>query len=234
MAKGRRAVVLLSGGLDSAVAATIAKCERYDLYALTFDYGQRHQRELEAARRVARSLRVKEHKVLKIPLDAFGGSALTDPKVAVPKNRSKQEIGQGIPVTYVPARNTIFLSLGLAYAETVGADAIFIGAHSLDYSGYPDCRPEYFEKFGELAKLATKQGVDGDAPRVHAPLVSWDKAKIVQTGVDLKAPLKDTWSCYENGARPCGACDSCQLRAQAFARLGMKDPALLVVAKKAG
>lgn len=222
--KGRRAVVLLSGGLDSAVAATIAKCERYDLYALTFDYGQRHHKELEAARAVAQNLRVKEHKVLKVPLDALGGSALTDAKVAVPKNRPLQAMAQGIPVTYVPARNTIFLSFALAYAETVGAEAIFIGAHALDYSGYPDCRPEYFEKFQELAKLATKQGVDGSPVRIHAPLVSWNKAKIVQTGIDLKAPLKETWSCYEPGPQPCGACDSCQLRAQAFAQIGLRDP----------
>lgn len=230
--RGRRAVVLLSGGLDSAVAGTIAKCERYDLHALTFDYGQRHQKELEAAKRVAKALRVKEHKVLRIPLDALGGSALTDKKISVPKNRSIQEIGTGIPSTYVPARNTVFLAFGLAYAETVEADAIFIGAHALDYSGYPDCRPEYFEKFSELAQLATKQGVDGQAPRVHAPLVGWNKAKIVQTGIDLKAPLKDTWSCYEDGSSPCGACDSCVLRAHAFSQVGTPDPSLPAAPKK--
>lgn len=224
--KGRRAVVLVSGGLDSAVAATIAKCERFDLHALTFDYGQRHRKELDAAARVTKSLRAKEHKVLKIPLDAFGGSALTDKKIHVPKHRTREEIGVGIPVTYVPARNTVFLSFGLAYAETVEASAIFIGAHAVDYSGYPDCRPEYFEKFTELAALATKQGVDGTPPKVLAPLVGWDKAKIIQTGLDLKAPLKDTWSCYESGAHPCGACDACQLRADAFLRVGIKDPAL--------
>lgn len=219
-------MVLLSGGLDSAVAATIAKCERYDLFALTFDYGQRNrQREIPAAKKVADSLRVKEHKVLELPLDALGGSALTDKKVPVPKNRAKEEIGKGIPVTYVPGRNTIFLSLALAYAETVEADAIVIGAHALDYSGYPDCRPEYFEKFAELAALATKQGVEGQAPKIMAPLVGWTKAKIVETGNDLQAPMKYTWSCYETSSTPCGACDACQLRREAFLQAGVPDPA---------
>lgn len=223
--KGRKAVVLLSGGLDSAVAATVAKCERYDLYALTFDYGQRQKRELEAARKIADSLRVREHKVLSLPLGAIGGSALTDAAIAVPKNRSKKEIGEGIPSTYVPARNTIFLSMALGYAETVGAGAIFIGAHAVDYSGYPDCRPEFFEKFNELAQLATKQGVEGDAPKIHAPLVGLSKAKIVEMGNNLKAPLKHTWSCYEGGERPCGSCDACQIRRDAFLAVGLVDPA---------
>lgn len=222
--KDRRAVVLLSGGLDSAVAATIAKCERYDLYALTFDYGQRHKKEIEAAKAVGHALRVKDHRVLRVPLDVFGGSALTDARILVPKNRPMEEIGAGIPATYVPARNTIFLSFGLAYAETVGANAVFIGAHALDYSGYPDCRPEYFEAFNELAKLATKATVEGRSIRIHAPLVGWDKTKIVETGVDLKAPLQLTWSCYEGGAAACGVCDSCQLRIRAFAGAGVKDP----------
>jgi 7-cyano-7-deazaguanine synthase len=224
--KGRRAVVLLSGGLDSAVAATIAKCERYELYALTFQYGQRNERELEAAKKVADALRVKEHKVLPVPLDAFGQSALTSAKIAVPKNRSKAEIGQGIPQTYVPGRNTIFLALGLAYAESLGAEALFIGAHALDYSGYPDCRPEYFERWNELAKIATKQAVEGEPTKILAPLVQWTKAKIVETGHDLKAPMKHTWSCYESGPAPCGACDACQIRREAFLQAGIPDPAL--------
>lgn len=224
--KGRRAVVLVSGGLDSAVAATVAKCERYELYVLTVDYGQRNRKEIEAAKKVADALRAKEHKILEVPLKEFGASALTDKKIPVPKNRSKEEIGKGVPSTYVPARNTVFLALGLAYAEAVDAQAVFIGAHALDYSGYPDCRPEFFEKFNELAKLATKAGIEGDAPKILAPLVGWTKAKIVETGHDLKAPMKHTWSCYEGGAHPCGTCDSCQIRRDAFAQAGFPDPAL--------
>jgi 7-cyano-7-deazaguanine synthase len=215
---------LISGGLDSAVAATIAKCERFDIYALTFDYGQRHKKEIEAAKAVASSLRAKEHKFLKLPLDQFGGSALTDAKIPVPKGRSLAEMGSGIPSTYVPARNTIFLALGIAYAETVNATAVFIGAHALDYSGYPDCRPEYFEAFNELAKLATKAGVEGKPIKIHAPLVGWNKTKIIETGVDLKAPFGATWSCYEGGDEACGACDSCQLRQRAFLEAGVTDP----------
>ncbi|HLE48187.1 MAG TPA: 7-cyano-7-deazaguanine synthase QueC [Candidatus Thermoplasmatota archaeon] len=221
--KDRRAVCLISGGLDSAVAATIAKCERFDIYALTFDYGQRHKKEIAAAEAVAKSLRAKEHKVLKIPIDAFGGSALTDPKIPVPKGRTMAQIGTGIPSTYVPARNTIFLAFGLSYAESVGAGSVFIGAHALDYSGYPDCRPEYFEAYNEVAKLGTKAGVDGRSIRVHAPLVGWTKTKIVETGHDLKAPMNLTWSCYEGGETACGRCDSCQLRLRAFAEAGLKD-----------
>ncbi len=224
--RGRRAVVLISGGLDSAVAATLAKCERFDLYALTFDYGQRNAaREIEAAKQIADALRVKEHKVIKIPLDLWGGSALTDKKIDVPKNRTRAEIGKGIPTTYVPGRNTIFLAFALSYAEAVQANSIFIGAHAVDYSGYPDCRPEYFEKFDELARLATKTGVEGEPINVAAPLVAWDKAKIIETGLDLKAPLKFTWSCYEDGSTPCGTCDACQIRRDAFARVGVSDPA---------
>jgi 7-cyano-7-deazaguanine synthase len=220
--KPRRAVCLVSGGLDSAVAGTIAKCERY---CLTVDYGQKHARELEAARQVAEALRAKEHKVVKIPLADFGGSALTtnDP---VPKGRSAEEIANGIPPTYVPARNTVFLSLALAWAETLEADAIFIGAHAVDYSGYPDCRPEYIEAFQGVAKLATKRAVEGKPPKIFAPLISWDKSRIIETGFDLRAPLAKTWSCYEEGPSPCGACDACQIRERAFMAVGRKDPAL--------
>lgn len=225
--KDRRAVVLLSGGLDSAVAATLVKCERFDLYALTFDYGQRNRdRELEAAKKVGAALRVKEHKILTLPLDEIGGSALTDAKIAIPKGRSRSEIGEGVPITYVPARNTIFLSIALGYAETLGADAIAIGAHAVDYSGYPDCRPEFFDAFTALAKVATKQGVEEKPPRIMAPLLGWNKAKIIETGNDLKAPMKYTWSCYEAGKQPCGRCDACQLRAEAFSHAGVPDPAL--------
>lgn len=225
MPKPRRAVALVSGGLDSSVAATIAKCERYDVHALTFDYGQRNLAELEAAKRVVQALRVKEHRILNIPLGDLGASALTDPKMDVPKNRSRAEIGKGVPVTYVPARNTVFLAFGIALAESIEAQAVFIGAHTMDYSGYPDCRPEYFDAFNDLVKLGTRGGVEGDPIKVIAPLLGWTKAKVVETGRDLKAPMKHTWSCYEAGPKPCGACDSCILRRQAFEKAGMSDPA---------
>jgi 7-cyano-7-deazaguanine synthase len=216
----------MSGGLYSAVTATIAKCERLDLYILTFDYGQRNRREIEAAKQIAHSLRAKEHKILPVPLAEWGGSALTDANRAVPKGRSKKEMESGIPDTYVPARNTVFLALGLSYAEAIGADSVFIGAHQVDYSGYPDCRPEYFEKFQELVGVGTKRGVEGNPIRIVTPLLGWSKAKIVETGHDLKAPMKHAWSCYEGGPEPCGDCDSCRIRADAFAQAGLKDPAL--------
>ena len=223
----KKAVCLVSGGLDSCVAATIAKCEGYDVFALTFDYGQRHARELEAARAVVKALRLKEHKVLKLPLDAFGGSALTDAGIAVPLNRTQPEMATGIPPTYVPARNTVFLALALAYAEAVDADAIFLGANAIDYSGYPDCRPAFLEAFEKAANLGTKRGVEGRPFRVFAPLLEWRKAEIVRNGMNLSAPLHATWSCYvgEAGAKAqCGECDSCLLRRKGFAEAGVEDP----------
>jgi 7-cyano-7-deazaguanine synthase len=217
-----RAVVLLSGGLDSATAAAWAKAEGYGLHALSFDYGQRHRRELASAKKVAKALGVREHKVLKVPLGALGGSALTDKRIAVPK--AGKSIGASIPPTYVPARNTVFLSLALAYAEVAGAEAIVIGANALDYSGYPDCRPEYLAAFERMANLATKAGVEGRPLRLLAPLVELSKADIVRLAQRVGAPLELTWSCYRGGARPCGTCESCVLRRKGFEEAGLKDP----------
>jgi 7-cyano-7-deazaguanine synthase len=221
-----KAVVLLSGGLDSTTAAAWAKREGYDLYALSFDYGQRHRKELTRAKAVAKTLGAKEHKVLKVPIGDLGHSALTDRSIPVPKAPKASAIGARIPSTYVPARNTVFLALALGYAEVVGAAAIVIGANALDYSGYPDCRPEYLEAFERLANLATKAGVEGRTVKVLAPLLHMAKRDIVQAARDLDAPIGLTWSCYRGGARPCGTCESCVLRAKGFAEAGVPDPAL--------
>jgi 7-cyano-7-deazaguanine synthase len=222
-----RAVVLLSGGLDSATAAAWAKAEGYDVYALSFDYGQRHRRELASAKAVAKELAVADHKVLKLPLGQLGGSALTDRSIAVPDARRRAAaIGASIPSTYVPARNTVFLSFALGYAEVSGATAIVIGANALDYSGYPDCRPEYLEAFERMAALATKAGVEGRTVKVLAPLLHMTKRDIVAAALRLKAPVSRSWSCYRGGRQPCGACESCVLRAKGFAEAGVADPAL--------
>ena len=223
---GRRAVVLLSGGLDSATAFAVARAEGFDCYALSFDYGQRHDRELESARRVAAALGAKEHLVLRLDLRAIGGSALTA-DIPVPKGRSGEAIGAGIPVTYVPARNTIFLSHALAWAEVLESQDIFIGANVQDSSGYPDCRPEYIEAFEHMANLATKAGVEGRTRlRIHAPLISLTKGQIVRRGAELGVDFALTWSCYEPepDGRACGLCDSCLLRRKGFAEAGLRDP----------
>jgi 7-cyano-7-deazaguanine synthase len=220
------AVVLLSGGLDSTTALAIAKAEGFGCFALSFDYGQRHQVELDAARRVANAAAVERHLVAKINLREFGGSALTS-DADVPKGRTPQEMGDGIPITYVPARNTIFLSFALAWAETVEASDIFVGVNALDYSGYPDCRPEYIAAFETMANLATKAGVEGRTiTRVHTPLISLSKADIIRRGSELGVDYSLTHSCYDPGlgGRPCGACDSCLLRAKGFAEAGLQDP----------
>jgi 7-cyano-7-deazaguanine synthase len=210
-----RAVVLLSGGLDSATTLAIAKREGFDCYALSFRYGQRHGAELEAARRVAKAIGVKAHVILDIDLRRFGGSALTD-DIAVPKDRAP---GPEIPVTYVPARNTIFLSFALAWAEVLAAQDIFIGVNALDYSGYPDCRPEYIDAFQQMAALATKAGVEGARLRIHAPLIQMTKAQIIRKGMELGVDFELTLSCYDPSpaGAPCGHCDACQLRAKGFA-----------------
>ncbi len=221
-----RAVCLLSGGLDSSTALTWARREGYDCYALSFDYGQRHRIEVEAAKRVAAALGAKDHLILSLDLRKIGGSALTD-DIAVPKGRSEAEIGAGIPVTYVPARNTIFLAYALAFAEVRGAEHIVIGVNALDYSGYPDCRPEYIHAFEQLANLATKAGVEGKSRfRIHTPLIHFSKAEIVRRAVELGVDLSLTWSCYEPTAegRACGACDACLLRLKGFAEAGVADP----------
>jgi 7-cyano-7-deazaguanine synthase len=223
---GRRAVILLSGGLDSATTLAIARVEGFDTYALSFDYGQRHDRELDSARRVAAALGAREHLVLRLDLRAIGGSALTA-DIPVPKGRSVEAMGSGIPVTYVPARNTIFLSYALAWAEVLESQDIFIGVNALDYSGYPDCRPEFIEAFERMADLATRAGVEGISRlRIHTPLIRLTKAEIVARGTALGVDFALTWSCYE--PRPdglaCGRCDSCLLREKGFREAGLRDP----------
>lgn len=226
MSRQPKAVVLLSGGLDSATALAEAKAEGYDTYALTILYGQRHAIEREAARRVARALGVARHVEQAIDLRAFGGSALTD-ETGVPKDRSPEAMTSGIPITYVPARNTVFLSLALAWAESLGAFDIYIGVNCVDYSGYPDCRPEYIDAFEALANLATKAGVEGTGRfRVRAPLIRMTKPEIVRRGIELGVDYGLTHSCYDPTpeGRSCGRCDSCRLRLDAFAALGRPDP----------
>lgn len=220
------AVVLLSGGLDSATAAAVARDQGFELLALTVDYGQRHRFELQAARRVAQALGAREHVVLRVDLRQFGASALTA-GLEVPRSRSPAEMKHEIPVTYVPARNTILLALALAYAEAREAADIFLGVNAIDYSGYPDCRPEFIEAFQRLANLGTKAGVEGRLEFViHAPLVSMTKAEIIRLGTKLHVPYELTHSCYDPdpAGRPCGQCDSCVLRLKGFAEAGMTDP----------
>ncbi len=220
------AVILLSGGLDSTTTAAIARAEGFDLYALSLDYGQRHRYELEAARRVARAMGVRRHVFLTIDLTAFGGSALTGP-IEVPKDRSLGQMQAEIPVTYVPARNTVFLALALGYAEVVGAADLFIGINAIDYSGYPDCRPEYIAAFGRLAALATKAGVEGRLRyQIHTPLVAMTKAQIIRRGMELGVDFGLTHSCYDPDAAglSCGRCDACLLRRKGFAEAGLADP----------
>jgi len=217
-----RSVVLLSGGLDSATCLAIARADGTEPYALSVLYGQRHLAEIEASKRVAAALGVAEHKFVRVELDAFGGSALTD-DIAVPKD----SLAEGIPVTYVPARNTVMLSLALAYAEVVGAEAIYAGVNALDYSGYPDCRPEYIAAFQELARLATKAGVEGRPISIRVPLISLTKVEIIKWGLSLGVNYGLTHSCYDpspDGAA-CGHCDACLIRLKAFGELGMTDPA---------
>lgn len=221
----KHAVVLLSGGLDSTTTLGIAKASDYECYALSFDYGQRHQIELEAAQRVAKLLGAKEHRIAKIDMRVFGGSALTD-NLDVPKSRTEDQIGHGIPITYVPARNTIFLAYALGWAEVLHAGHIFIGVNALDYSGYPDCRPEYIATFEMLANLGTKAGVEGLRFQIHAPLIHMNKAQIILKAQELKIDLSLTHSCYDPtpDGRACGECDSCQLRRKGFRDADLTDP----------
>lgn len=217
----RKAVVLLSGGLDSATTLAIANDQGYACHALSLDYGQRHHAELTAARRVAAALGVVEHRVIPLDLTAIGGSALTDRRIAVPDQPT-----EGIPVTYVPARNTIFLSIALAWAEVLGATELFIGVNAVDYSGYPDCRPEYIRAFQRLCELATRTGVEGGSFQVNAPLIHMSKAGIIQTGIRLGVDYALTVSCYaaDKSGLACGRCDACRLRAAGFAEAGIDDP----------
>lgn len=222
----KRAVVLLSGGLDSSTTLALARNLGFECYAISFDYGQRHLFELEAAKNVAKAGGAAQHIVYKLDTQAFSGSALTG-AVDVPKDRSDDEMSDGIPITYVPARNTVFLSVALGWSEVVGAVDLFVGVNAVDYSGYPDCRPEYIASFQNMANLATKAGVENDAPyRIHAPLISMTKAEIIQTGTRLGVDYGLTHSCYDplpNGTS-CGHCDSCQLRLKGFAAAGLTDP----------
>ena len=224
MQQKQKAIVLLSGGLDSSTTLAIAHALGFELHTLSFDYGQRHQREVEAAAAVARHYGVTRQKTVTIDLRAFGGSALTA-DIPVPHARSLEAMAQDIPITYVPARNTIFLSFALAYAEVTGANDIFLGINAIDYSGYPDCRPEYLAAYERVANLATKASTqDGRRFRLHAPLITMSKADIVRKGLELGVPFELTWSCYEGGEAACGTCDSCLLRLNGFAEAGLSDP----------
>jgi 7-cyano-7-deazaguanine synthase len=225
-----KAVCLLSGGLDSATCLAYARREGFESYALSFDYGQRHSVELDCARRIAEALGASDHRVAKIDLRIFGHSALTD-DIAVPKGRDEAGMSQGIPITYVPARNTIFLSFALAWAEVLEANDIFIGVNALDYSGYPDCRPEFIQAFERMSNLATRTGVEGTTKiTIRTPLIALSKADIVRLGLDLGVPFGLTHSCYDpdGSGRPCGECDSCLLRAKGFREAGITDPAVSV------
>ena len=217
----KKAVILVSGGLDSTTVTAMAMKQGYYCYTLSFDYGQRHRSELEAAQRVSELMTVHQHKVVKLDLGSIGGSALTDSAIAVPEEETA-----GIPVTYVPARNTVFLSIALGWAEVLGADDIFIGVNAVDFSGYPDCRPEYIEAFERMANLATRAGVEGNRLTIHAPLIAMTKAEIIHTGLALGVDYSATVSCYQadTSGAACGKCESCRLRRQGFNQAGVKDP----------
>ncbi|MBD2295214.1 7-cyano-7-deazaguanine synthase QueC [Anabaena sphaerica FACHB-251] len=219
-----KAVILLSGGLDSATVLYQARADGCECYAISFDYQQRHRRELQSAMFVAKSVGVVQHQIVNFDLRLWGGSALTDDAIALPEDRSLDEMSQNIPVTYVPARNTIFLSFALGYAETIGAQRVYIGVNALDYSGYPDCRPDYIQAMQEVFRLGTKQGREGQPINIIAPLINLKKTEIIQLGNQLGVPWELTWSCYAGGDQACGVCDSCRLRLDAFAQLGLKDP----------
>lgn len=218
-----KAVILLSGGLDSSTVLYQAKVDGCECYAISFDYQQRHRRELQSAMFVAESVGVVQHQVVNFDLRLWGGSALTDNAIALPQDRSLDQMSQNIPVTYVPARNTIFLSFALGYAETIGAERVYIGVNALDYSGYPDCRPDYIQAMQEVFRLGTKQGREGQPINIVAPLINLKKTEIIQLGNQLGVPWNLTWSCYAGGDKACGVCDSCRLRLAAFSELGLED-----------
>lgn len=220
----KKAVCLISGGLDSAVTAFLARKQGYEIYALSFRYGQRHAKELLYAKKIGNAVCAKKHIILSINLEKFGGSSLLKNSSQRIKNHSLKDIGKKIPTTYVPARNTIFLSFALAYAETIGADSIFIGANAVDYSAYPDCRPAYIHAFEKLAKLATRRSVEGQMIHIKAPLLRLSKAQIIKTGEKLHVPFSMTWSCYRGTKKACGHCDSCLLRLKGFQEAGLTDP----------
>ena len=219
-----KAVILLSGGLDSSTVLYQAKADGYECYAISFDYQQRHRRELQSADAIARCANVKEHQVVSFDLRQWGGSALTDDSMDLPEHRCVDQMSQDIPITYVPARNTIFLSFGLSYAEAIDAQALYIGVNALDYSGYPDCRPDYIQAMQHVFELGTKQGREGQTIKIVTPLIDLKKTAIIELGNQLGVPWEQTWSCYAGGDVACGVCDSCQLRLAAFAELGLNDP----------
>ena len=219
-----KAVILLSGGLDSSTVLYQAQADGCDCYAISFDYQQRHQRELAAAAAIAKAAKVTAHQVISFDLRSWGGSALTDSAIDLPEGRSLAAMSEAIPVTYVPARNTIFLSFALAYAEVLGAKRVYIGVNALDYSGYPDCRPDYIDAMQTVFRLGTKQGREGNPIEIVAPLIELKKTEIIQLGNHLGVPWEATWSCYAGGERACGQCDSCRLRRAAFEELGLADP----------
>lgn len=218
-----KAVILLSGGLDSSTVLYQAKADGYECYAISFDYQQRHRQELEAAEAIAKTAQVTEHQVVNFDLRQWGGSALTDNALDLPEHRSLAEMSENIPVTYVPARNTIFLSFGLSYAEAINAQRVYLGVNALDYSGYPDCRPDYIQAMQEVFKLGTKQGREGQPIEIAAPLINLKKTEIIELGNQLGVPWEKTWSCYAGGELACGVCDSCRLRLAAFSELGLQD-----------
>jgi 7-cyano-7-deazaguanine synthase len=220
----KKAVCLISGGLDSCITACIAKKEDYSIYALTINYGQRHKKEIESAKKIASFIKTKKHIIFDIDLGKFGGSSLVNKSINIEKNRDFNKIGRNIPSTYVPARNTVFLSIALAFAESIDADSIFIGATATDFSGYPDCRPEFIEAFQKMANKATKKGLENKPIKIKAPLLNLSKRKIIKLGHKLGAPLEKTWSCYLGGEKACGRCDSCLLRLKGFKEAKIDDP----------
>jgi 7-cyano-7-deazaguanine synthase len=220
----KKAVCLISGGIDSCVTTYIAKSKGYKIFALSFNYGQRHKKEIECAKKIAQLVKAKKHVIFDINLDKFGGSSLVDKKLKPEINRGIDEIGKKIPSTYVPARNTVFLSIALAFAETIDAEAIFIGVTATDYSGYPDCRPEYIEAFQKMVNLATKKCIEGKSIEIKAPLLFLSKAEIIKKGKKLGVPFDKTWSCYLGGKLACGKCDSCLLRLKGFKEAEINDP----------
>ena len=220
----KKAICLISGGLDSSVTGYIAKKQGYEIYAITFNYGQRHKKEIESAKKIAKSLKVKKHLLFNIDFEKIGGSSLVEKDLDVEINHDIKDIGKKIPSTYVPARNTIFLSIALAYAESVDADSIFIGVNSVDYSAYPDCRPEFIKTFEKLANIATKKGVKGKKIKIKTPLLYMSKSEIIKKGFQLKVPFEKTWSCYIGEEKACGRCESCILRLKGFKDAKKKDP----------
>ncbi len=215
-----KAVVLLSGGLDSATTAAIAIADGYEAIALSFRYGQRHEKELEAAKKIAKALKIREHFTVDVNLSQWGGSSLTDRSMTIPQEGLKPDI---IPSTYVPGRNTVFIAIALSLAEAKQAQAIYLGINAVDYSGYPDCRPEYLQAYQQLANLSSKAGIEGNAPQLIAPLVKDSKVDIVRRALELGVPIADTWSCYQGGEVPCGLCDSCRIRDRALIEAGYSD-----------